>query len=765
MIDQAALAAAALHEGMAAHRAGQLQRAESLYRQVIQVEPAHAQAMHLLSIAALQGGRHQDAIRTVQQALTLAPTDPTMWNTLGAAQQGCGKLDDAAHAFGRAVALQPDYTEGWANLAITQSGRADLPAEAVALERLTALDPARIPAWNRRGIVAYLLGQLDEAAVCLQQYLALNPADADAWANLAAVRERLGQPAEAEIAARNALALQPGHAFGLKNLASALLAQGRPADALPILEAVVQQEPENAEHLINLGAALKTMRRFADALPVYERAVRLAPHSLPAVIGLGDALQGTQDYRGALACYERARAARPNDPDLHERAGLANQGLGLLPGAAAAFRRCLELAPDRDRVHVSLIFALDHEEGQHHAAWEQRLAWNASISARTRSLRRPHPHNRTPDRPLRVGYVSADFRAHSAAYLFLPVLRSHDRRQVTVYCYSNVKQPDEMTERFQAVADVWRDALDLSDDDLDVQIRADQIDVLVDLSGHTLGNRLAVFAREPAPVQMTAWGYATGTGLETMHYFLADEVVVPLDARQWYREEIVALPSLLCYEPPYGLLPLAPPPALARGHVTFGAFNRIEKVTPNVRAAWARVMTTVPDARLLVKLGGPSEQAHQQLIDELVAHGVAPERIDVRGRTSQIEHLAAHNDVDILLDTFPHGGGVTSVEALLMGVPVITVAGERVAGRLAASFLTSLGLTDLIAETPDAYVEIAARLAADCDRLAQERTTLRERVLAAPFGNAEVYTRHVEAAYRTLWQRWCAGDARQVAAS
>jgi predicted O-linked N-acetylglucosamine transferase (SPINDLY family) len=248
-----------------------------------------------------------------------------------------------------------------------------------------------------------------------------------------------------------------------------------------------------------------------------------------------------------------------------------------------------------------------------------------------------------------------------------------------------------------------------------------------------------------------------------MHYFLADPVVVPPEARADYAEEVVNLPSVLCYEPPDAPPPVVPPPVQACGHVTFGAFNRMEKVSAGVRDAWAQVIVRVPDARLIVKTGRAStDAACRQLVRDLVARGVAPDRIELRGNTTHPEHLAAHGDIDILLDTFPHGGGVTAVESLLMGVPVVTLLGARVAGRLAASFLAALGLDDLVADSPEAYIATATRLAADHGRLAHERQTLRARLMAAPLADADRYTRAVEGAYRDLWKRWCARAAART---
>jgi predicted O-linked N-acetylglucosamine transferase (SPINDLY family) len=319
---------------------------------------------------------------------------------------------------------------------------------------------------------------------------------------------------------------------------------------------------------------------------------------------------------------------------------------------------------------------------------------------------------------------------------------------------------DALNEEARALADGWHDVAHVSDDALDAQIRADQIDVLVDLSGHSAGNRLPVFARKPAPVQVTAWGYAASTGLDAIGYFLADPVCVPPEARASYTEQVVDLPGILCYD----AAPYAPAvstlPARTRGYVTFGAFNRLPKVSAETLAAWGRVLAAVPGSRLLVKTtGADASPSREWLLRQLAALGVDPARVTLLGSTPHPEHLAAHNEVDLMLDTFPQSGGITTFDALLMGVPVVTLLGERVQGRASASFLTALDLDDLIGRTPDEYVGIAARLARNLDRLERDRGSLRERLLSSPIGNVRSYTRHVEAAYRELWRGWCAEQA------
>jgi predicted O-linked N-acetylglucosamine transferase (SPINDLY family) len=319
---------------------------------------------------------------------------------------------------------------------------------------------------------------------------------------------------------------------------------------------------------------------------------------------------------------------------------------------------------------------------------------------------------------------------------------------------------DDVTERFKACASLWRCIGAMTDAEVAAQVRADRVDVLVDLSAHSRGNRLLAFAQKPAPVQVTAWGYATGTGLDAMDAYFADAVLVPPHEERFYAERVVHLPSFLCYTPPPTSPPVTALPAADHGYVTFGSFNRVVKITPAVLETWARVLHAVPTARLVLK---PSLQdtpaTRERLVGPLARLGIDPGRVDILGTSPHYEHLESLGKIDIQLDPFPHSGAVSTLDGLLMGVPCVTVLGERVSARSAGSLLTALGLDDLVARDPDEYVEIAARLAQDTPRLVRERATLRARLLTSPMGDAHQYTRAVEEAYRTLWRDWCA-DAR-----
>jgi predicted O-linked N-acetylglucosamine transferase (SPINDLY family) len=393
-------------------------------------------------------------------------------------------------------------------------------------------------------------------------------------------------------------------------------------------------------------------------------------------------------------------------------------------------------------------------------AFAERRRWNERYGRPAAVHIRPHDNDRDPERRLRVGYVSADFREHSAAMVFGPVVLSHDPAAVEVVCYAGVLKPDHVTARFQAAAGRWRSMLGVSDEALARQIRQDGIDILVDLSGHSGGHRLQVFARKPAPVQVTAWGYALGTGLDTVDYFFADAVTVPAEARGDFSEEVVDLPAFVAYSPVEGVPEVGPLPARARGAVTFGCFNRLSKLTPEALELWARILGAVPGARVVMKFHGLDQPAIQARVrGAFEGQGIAGERIVMLGGTNSREHLGAYGQVDLALDPFPHGGGVTALDGLWMGVPMVTLLGERIPTRMGPSILTTLGLPEFIAGTPEEYVAVAVRWARNLDELARVRAGLRERMRASVICDHRAYCRAVEDAYRWMWRRWCAGAA------
>jgi predicted O-linked N-acetylglucosamine transferase (SPINDLY family) len=370
-------------------------------------------------------------------------------------------------------------------------------------------------------------------------------------------------------------------------------------------------------------------------------------------------------------------------------------------------------------------------------------------------------NDRTPARRLRIGYVSGDFLQHPVGFLLARVLEAHDRGAVEIFCYANDAKVDDMTNRLRGAADHWRSIVGVSNADAAALIQRDGIDLLVDLSGHTAKNRLPLFALRAAPVQVAWLGYFGTTGLGAMDYLLMDEAAVPRGEERWYTEAVIRLPhGRFCYAPPdYASAP-AEPPSIRRGYATFGSFNNIAKLGPDVVSLWAGVLRATPGSRLLLKWQSLDDDNERRRLGEaFLAAGLAPERLELQGFSPHAEMLAQYGAIDIALDPFPFGGGLTSCEALWMGVPVVTLPGDRPASRQSVGFLDHVGLNDCVARSPAEYVECAAALAADSARLTALRRSLRSRMTASPLCNGALFTPTLEAAFREMWRRWCAGEA------
>ncbi|MBV8749327.1 MAG: hypothetical protein JO103_06410, partial [Candidatus Eremiobacteraeota bacterium] len=428
----------------------------------------------------------------------------------------------------------------------------------------------------------------------------------------------------------------------------------------------------------------------------------------------------------------------------------------------ASFERALALKPDYAEVRSNLLVLLNYDPTIDDAGLlAAHRDYDRHVTGPLAAAARPHVNDRAPDRPLRVGYVSGDFARHPGGYFIAAVLAAHDRGAVEAYCYSGRAIEDDLTAQIRGHAAAWRSTIGVRDDDLAAQIRDDKIDILVDLSGHTAGNRLPVFGRKPAPVQVAWLGYFNTTGVAAIDYVLMDAATVPPGAEQWFSERVVRLPDgRFCYAPPDFAPPVAPLPAASRGQVAFGSFNNLSKVTPEVIALWSRVLGAVPGSRLVLKWKSLADAAEcARLRQAFAAHGIDPGRLDLRGRSPHAEMLAEYGDVDIALDPFPFCGGLTSCEALWMGVPIFTLPGSRAVSRQTLGFLAQIGLAELSAETPERYVEIAAGLAGDLDRLATLRGGLRDRMASSPLCDGARFARGLEAAYRAMWRDWCQGPS------
>jgi predicted O-linked N-acetylglucosamine transferase (SPINDLY family) len=606
----------------------------------------------------------------------------------------------------------------------------------------------------RAGLAAQRAGRLDEAIAHYRRALALEPGMVVALSNLGGALVALQRHGEAEPLLRRALALAPDYAPALTNLAAALNALGQWEEALPLLEHTLAAAPGYGPALLNLGQALLHLGRFAAGIARLREAVAAEPASVAAHQALAQALVRTNRLSEAIGVWQAAIALAPERPGLHAELGSALAGAGDFVRARAALDCAGELGPELAAAASVRLFSLNYlADLPAEEVFRRHRAWGEAFAQR----RPPRPaaaRDRDPHRVLRIGYVSPDFRSHPIGTFALPLIVQHDRSRFHLTLYSDVERPDAVSGQFRQHVDGWVSILGAEDDAVAERIAADRIDILVDLAGHTASNRMPVFARRPAPVQVT-WLYPNTTGLPTIDFRLTDAIADPPGvADQFYSERQVRLPGcLMCYGTPAGAPAVAPAPAAAAGRVTFGSFNTLAKINPGTAALWSRVVAAVPGSRLLLKAAALGDaDTRERCRAMFAAAGLAPEALELRPSLDAYrDHLDAYRLVDIALDATPYTGATTTCEALWMGVPVVTLLGNRHSARVSASLLTHAGYPELVARAPDAFVEVAARLAADLPRLRAMRAGMRERVARSPLCTARPFAAGVEAAYREMW--------------
>ncbi|MDU1692804.1 MAG: tetratricopeptide repeat protein, partial [Bradyrhizobium sp.] len=593
---------------------------------------------------------------------------------------------------------------------------------------------------------------LDAATRALQ----LKPDDVDSWCNRSVAELMLRRWDAAAASAERALSFNPAHFEALVNKGLAHLELHHFELAEATFNTARAVRPSNAELLAHRGRLFMLSGRNAEAEAEFDAAVALDPGLQVGWQGKAQIAMLNGNIAQAMAACKRVLDQNPTAQVALTLLGACQGRLGDIEGAIARFDQALAVQPDYDEAITKKIFYLDFLSGADFAVQQAaRYYWWVAVGSKF-PRRKLAARALDPERRIVVGYVSADFRTHSAAFAFLPVLRGHDKTQVQVNCYSSSPRHDDLTATFQSIADVWVEAANLSDDELADRIQADGVDILVDLSGYTTGTRMPVFARKPAPIQVTAWGSGTGTGLATMDYFFADPVTVPANVRPLFAERVHDLPSVITIDPLLDIPP-SPPPMLQNGHVTFGVYNRIDKISDEAIALWARLLGEVPDAKLVVKhLALNDPLVRDGLLGRFVTQGVKESRILCLGASARSEHLRSFDRIDIALDPFPQNGGISTFEALYMGVPVVAKLGAGAASRAAGGILTAAGLSDWVADDDDGYIRIAKTFAAQPELLAQLRTELPGKVARSPAGDVAHYTRCVEAGYRQFWRDYCA---------
>jgi len=674
------------------HKVGQLDEAEKGYQKVLEQYPNQPDALHLFGVISHQRGKHEAAIELIQKAIQINPQNGTYYNNLGVTLKERGNLVESIECYGKAIAFNPNYAEAYVNMGMALNDQGK-PDEAVSYyQKVLEIHPNYAEAYNHIGLVLKGQGRFDEAMTSYRKALEINPNYADAY--------------------------------------------------------------------ISMGNVLKTQGRMDEALAAYRKAIEINPNFAEVYNNMGNAFRDLSKADEAIAYYRKSVEIKPDFAEAYSNMGVALNDQGKVKEAVECYNKALAIKPAYHQARSNMLFTLQHSP-DYSPEWmfEQHREWDKFHAKPIAKEILPHNNERKPGKRLRVGYVSPDFRRHSCAYFLEPLLKAHDRTQVEIFCYSEVQRPDDVTERIRQFSDHWYSTVGKRHDALAAQIRNDGIDILVDLAGHTENNRLLVFACKPAPIQVTWLGYPDTTGLEVIDYRFTDAVADPEgEADRYASETLIRLSEgFHCYSPIYDAPPTAEPPFSKAGYITFGSFNNMSKVSENVVALWAKILQQTPRSRLFLKSRQASDPSTlSRYLNLFSENGIASERVIISPRVmSREEHLSLYNRIDVGLDPFPYNGTTTTFEALWMGVPVITLCGNRHVARVGASILTRLGLTDLIAENENDYISKAVRLAGNKHQLMELRGSLRGRIQQSPLCDAEGFARAVESAYRKMWTNWC----------
>lgn len=780
-----------LQKGNACLDQGQLGTAEQCYREAIAVDPANVPAQINLGYVLIEQQHIEEAAGCLNRALAADPSNPDAHYLLGTLAVRQSDLERAAGHFEAALSVRPDFEFALRDFCQTliQAGQharacavvekaiaassnpADLYCNLGNLkmqagEYQAALDcfgktistvPKHAAALFGTGHALKFMGRPEEAATALRKALAVDPGNAEAHYSLGIVSQSQGRLDEAIECFRRSIAARMDMAEAWNGLGSALLAQGRHGDAAESYRQAVKIKPDFTEAHCNLGNTLYMMKQTDQAAACFRRALELEPGHVFANNKLSLALATQGDVEGALEVLRRAVSLKPEEASLRLHLGSALRDVGKLDAALEEFRRAESLQPNNEMIVSNELIVMSYDtafpSGDYVA---EAKRYGRLLTAMARQQVEAAQSRQGFERPsLRVGLVSGDLRDHPVGYFLENILHHLKPDRIELVAYPTTREEDVLTTRIRPRFSLWRPLVGLSDEAAAGRIREDDIDILVDLSGHTAHNRLPLFAWKPAPVQATWLGYWASTGVAEIDYILADPVSVPLVNEDQFTETVWRLPDTrLCPSPLHDSPPVAPLPALENGHLTFGTYQHLSKLNDAVFAVWGNIFSALPDARLRIQSKQLRGRATREaLLSNLGRHGISADRVDMYGHMDRAEYLESHEDVDIILDTFPFPGGTTTCEALWMGVPTLSLMGNTMLSRQGASLLSCAGLSEWIAGDADEYCRLAIRHASDIAALATLRRSLREQVMASPLFDGPRFARNLEHALFGMWQQ------------
>jgi predicted O-linked N-acetylglucosamine transferase (SPINDLY family) len=743
--------------GNALKELGRLDEAIAAFNTAIRIAHDCVEAHYNLGNALFELKRLDEARTAFVTTLRYRPTFAEAHSNLGNVFRHLGDLDAAIAAYRGAIRVRPDFAEAHSNLGNTLYDL-EQPIEGVAAcGKAVCLRPDFANALSNLGNALGQAGRSDAAVAAYVRAIRILPDYAEAYSNLGNALSDLERFGDAIVAARTAICLKPDFAKGYSNQGNTLYELGRLDESVTACTRAILIKTDFAGAYSNLGNALKDLGRLSEAVAVCQAALQLKPDLAKAQSNLGNAYYDMGRLEEAIAAYTRAVLVKPDYAEGYSNRGNALKDFGNHDAAVACYRNALRLDPYLVMAHSNLLFCLMHDSNLDPASCrDEHLAFADRFETPLRAGWRPHANDRNPERRLKVGFVSGDLRFHAVANFIEPVWAELSPDIVEVWAYSNYPVEDDVTAHLKTLAHQWRKVVGLNDAALAETIRADGIDILIDLSGHTAFNRLLTFARKPAPVQAAWVGYPGTSGISAIDYLICDPFNAPHGLYEaYYSEHFARLPSVGAFVLDEDAPAVNDLPALTNGYITFASFNRHSKLSDRVIAAWCEVLRAVPNSRLLSHIGDIA------LVDQLTArfgrHGISADRLRFHPRVPKPEYLALHNDVDIVLDAWPYTGGTTTNHALWMGVPVVTIRGPSRAHCQSAAVMGRMGLNDWVADDVAGFIRIATERARDIEALADLRRGMRQRWLTSPLRQNGVITRGLEAALRIMWRRWCAG--------
>jgi protein O-GlcNAc transferase len=666
----------------------------------------------------------------------------------------------ALRAFHEAVLLAPDqpgfnYCEGVALC------RFDRFEEAlVAFREEVRINPSHAPAIAEIGTCLARTGRTREGIPYLQDGLRLRLAMPLAQYSLGLALLTENRRKEAIAALDKAIALDGGYADAYRTRGLAFCMDGQFEKSVEDLRAASTLDSKNYKAIIELGMTFGAAERERQAVRLFELAASCAPNiALPQYL-YGQVLINHRQFERGLQYIERALELDPLQAEHHVGRGFGLLGQGRVEEAVAAYRRAGELDPKSAPIAGTLLFALQHKPGVTKAELlQEHKHWATLYRPGAPAERTLFPNDADPLRKPRLGLVSADLHRHAVSFLVLRAFEQLAALGYEIFCYKTdrKREDDDFSERYKAISRGWRDISGLDDFAVRSQLAEDRVDILFDLAGHTAGNRLSIFARRAAPIQLTWAGYVGTVGLDTYDGIIADPVEIPPEDDAYYAEPVVRLPDCyVCYDPPTVDVAVTPLPSAGGGRFTFGCFNRPAKLNEKVGEAWARILAEVPDSRILMVYGGLNEISTQEAVYGLLGRGGVPrERVELVGEGAQQGLLEAYGQVDLALDPFPYSAGVTTLEAMWMGVPTVTYVGDTFAGRHSAAHLAAAGLPQFCADSTDEYVAKAVEWTRRREELAELRRGLRDRVAGSPLCDAPRFAQNLSRELMRLWTEWC----------